>query len=279
MMKLSMLKLSMSTLLLSSILSANIDTKIEDFLEGNFKNNPNVIDLEVKVVDKTKLSEPRGWSSFIIDVDATVKVRSKKQHIKQKMIWFSDGKYLSKDLISLDSGASLADSVAPKFKNEYYKDENLIYGNKDAKHKVAIFSDPLCPYCINFVPGAIEYMKKYPDKFAIYYYHFPLENIHPAATTLTKAAVVAQLQGYKDVTLKLYKVKVRPRERNIEKILSAFNKTFGLNIKKSDLETSKVKQHIKSDLDIANSVMVQGTPTIFFDGELDKTRSKYKKVK
>ena len=53
MMKLSMLKLSMSTLLLSSILSANIDTKIEDFLEGNFKNNPNVIDLEVKVVDKT----------------------------------------------------------------------------------------------------------------------------------------------------------------------------------------------------------------------------------
>jgi len=277
--RLSMLKLSLSTILLSSILSANVDTKVENFLEKSFKNNPNVVDLDVKVVNKNRLSEPKGWQSLILNVDATVKIRGKEQHIKQKMIWFTNGKFLSKDLINLDTSESLSDSVAPKFKDEYYDDNNLIYGNKNAKHKVVLFSDPLCPFCRNFVPSAIEYMKKYPNDFAIYYYHLPLKSLHPAAVTLVKAAIVAKHNGYKDVALKLYDVKVRARERNVEKILKAFNDTFNTKITPSDLEKSYVKKEFDKDIKLSEELMVQGTPTMFFDGELDKTKSKYKKVK
>jgi len=62
-------------------------------------------------------------------------------------------------------------------------------------------------------------MKKEPNKFAIYYYHFPLESLHPAAVELVKAAIALELKGAKDVVLNLYKVNVNPKERSNEKIL------------------------------------------------------------
>jgi hypothetical protein len=122
-------------------------------------------------------------------------------------------------------------------------------------------------------------MKKDPKNFAIYYYHFPLESLHPAAVELTKAAIVAEMQGKKDVVLKLYDVKVGGRERNVEKILKEFNKVMGTKVTKKDLEDPKVLKHFNQDRSIANDVMVNGTPTVFFDGEKDRSKQKYLDVK
>jgi protein-disulfide isomerase len=142
-----------------------------------------------------------------------------------------------------------------------------------------IFSDPLCPFCKEFVPEAIEYMKKDPNMFAVYYYHLPLENLHPASVELAKAAVALELKGAKDVILNLYKVEVDPKERKNEVILAAFNKTMNSNINMVDLLSAEVIKHFKNDLKIADSLMVNGTPTMFLDGVLDKTKMKYKEVK
>jgi hypothetical protein len=120
-------------------------------------------------------------------------------------------------------------------------------------------------------------MKKYPNKFAIYYFHFPLEALHPASVTLTQAAVIAEREGVKDVVLKLYNVKIGAREKNKEKILQAFNKTLHTHITLDQLQ--QAKKVLKEDADIANDEMVQGTPTVFFDGKLDKTKKLYKKAK
>ena len=122
-------------------------------------------------------------------------------------------------------------------------------------------------------------MKKRPDTFAIYYYHFPLERIHPASVPLVQAAVAAELKGTKDVVLNLYKVKVDPREKNIQKILTAFNKTMKTNIKVSDLSKRDVLVHLNSDMSVAENLMVGGTPTLYFDGKVDKTKRKFEQVK
>jgi len=278
-MMLSMWKLSATALLLSSALYAGQNDKVEDFLEDKFSGNPNIVSLDVNVIDTIAMKDVKGWDAVIVNVNATIKAKPENKTIKQKMIWFTDGTVITKELSNLETGFALSDLVSPQFKPEYYKEENRIYGNKNAKHKVAIFSDPLCPFCKNFVPEAIRDMKKFPLTYAIYYYHFPLERIHPASVTLTQAAVVAEHQGVKDVTLKLYKVKVRAREHNVDKILEAFNKEFGTDIKKSDLQSSAVKEQLQSDVDIANDVMVTGTPTMFFDGKIDKTKKKYKKAR
>ena len=51
------------------------------------------------------------------------------------------------------------------------------------------------------------------------------------------------------------------------------------NITPSDLKLEAVLEYIKSDSEIAEALMVNGTPTMFFDDKLDKTKKKYEKAK
>jgi protein-disulfide isomerase len=273
-----MLKLLATTLLLSSLVYADsASKKVEEFLSEEFGDNPRIKTINVKVGDIVDLKQLKGWKAYIIDVEATLKTKP-KELIKQKMIWFSNGDIITKDLTDMNSGENLSDLVKPDFKPEYYTKANLIYGNANAQHRVAIFSDPLCPFCRGFVPDAIKEMKKYPEKFAIYYYHFPLPRLHPAAVELVKAAVAAEQKGVKDVILKLYEIKINPKEKDINKILAVFNKTVGTNITTEDLKKPEVVKQIKHDLEVAGNVMVAGTPTLYLDDKVDKTKKKYKTV-
>jgi len=274
-----MLKSLVIALLLSSSLQANVtDKQVEDFLKKSFSGNKGIKSLKINVVSKVDVESMKGWQGLIVDINAVLKKDNRK--VNQKMVWFTNGNVMTQDLIDLKTGDSLKDKISPTFQASYYKKSNLIYGNANAKHKVAIFSDPLCPFCRNFVPKAISHMKKYPNKFAIYYYHFPLPSLHPAAVELVKASYVAEAKGKKDVVLSLYKVKMdNARERNVSKILKAFNKELGTNISPSDIKSDSVMKHFKSDMDIASKLMVQGTPTMYFDGKLDKSKKKYLKVK
>jgi len=273
-----MLRLLAITLLLSSFIYADASDKIEDFLSNQFSKNSRLKSVDVNVDTIIPLKKLKGWSAYIVDIKAVLKAKP-KQVIAQKMVWFSNGIVVTKDLTDLQSGDNFSDLIKPKFKSRYYKKENLIYGNVNAKHKIAIFSDPLCPFCKGFVPGALKEMKKYPNKYAVYYYHLPLERIHPASVALVRIAQAAQFQNVKDVILKMYDIKLNPREKSIKKILAAFNKAVGANIKLSDIKTKKVEEQIRFDSKVANDIMVGGTPTIYLDGKMDRTKKKYKKVK
>ncbi len=274
-----MWKLLATTLLLSSLAYAqSASDNVSDFLEDQFSTNERLKSVDVKIDSVVPVKEVKGWNAYIVDVKAVLKQRPKKI-INQKMIWFSNGDVITKDLVDLKSGQNLLEVVKPQFKDAYYRPENLIYGNKDAAHKIVIFSDPLCPFCKGFVPGALQNLKKEPNKFAVYYYHFPLLRLHPASATLVKAAVAAELQGVKDVVLRLYTVKVNPREKDVNKILAAFNKVEGTKITVADINSEAVKKQTKNDVDVARDLMVAGTPTVYLDGKIDNTKKKYLKVK
>ncbi len=274
-----MWKLLATVLLLSSTAYAqNTSDTIEDFLEDQFMGNSRIKNVDVHVESVVPLKEVKGWNGYIVDVKAVLK-KKPKDVIDQKMIWFSNGTVITKDLVDLESGKNLREEIKPKFKDEYYRDENLIYGNKDAKHKIVIFSDPLCPFCKGFVPGALQNLKKEPNKFAVYYYHFPLLRLHPASATLVKAAAAAEQKGAKDVVLTLYTVKINPREMDPQKILDAFNKVEGTHLTLEDINTEAVKKQTENDLKVARDLMVAGTPTVYLDGQIDPTKKKYLKVK
>jgi thiol-disulfide isomerase/thioredoxin len=272
----------MTLLLSSSLLASSTDKELKEFLKNKFKNNPKILELNVEVISKDLVTELKDakdkWYAYVIKINAKIKQEKETRDISQKMIWFSNGTIITPDFIDMDTGDSLKDNF-PSFEESFYKKENLIYGHIDAKHKIAIFSDPLCPFCRSFVPKAIMEMKKYPEKFAIYYYHFPLPALHPSAVELTKAAIAAEHKGLKDVVLNLYKVEVDAHERDIDKILQAFNKTLGTNITQKDINSKYVKEQFEFDQKVADDVMVAGTPTMFFDGKLDKSKKKYKEVK
>ena len=138
---------------------------------------------------------------------------------------------------------------------------------------------PPCPFSRRYVPEALSYMAKYPKTFAVYYYHLPLAGLHPAAVTLTKAAIAAEEKGVDNAVMKLYNVDIDANEKNDQKILDAFNKTFGTKITVADIRSASVLKQFEFDQKVAASMMVNGTPTVFFNGEKDPKKMKYKDVK
>lgn len=274
-----MLKLLTITLLLTSFSYAETTSeKLEEYLTNKYEDNENIKTIIVKVEEVKKLEASKEWKAYVVGLEATLKNKP-RELIKQKVIWFSNGSMITKELTNLSNGENYGDEVKPDIKASEYSKENLVYGNENAKHKVAIFSDPLCPFCKDFTPEALKYMKKYPKIFAVYYYHFPLLRIHPASAIITRAAVVAERAGIKNVSIKMYDIQVNAKENNVQTILIAFNKVVGSNVTEADLKDPSVNAAINQDTQFATNLFVSGTPTIYFDSKVDKTRIKYKTVK
>ena len=264
--------LSISILIASSLYASN-DESIVDFEKKRISQNPNVEVKSIKINTKKELPL-NGWYGYILDVEANVQGKS----INAKDILFSDGKYISLELIDSETGKSLKDLVTPNLTDNYYDKSKLIAGNHNAKDKIVIFSDPLCPFCQDYVPDVIKYVNKNSNNIALYYYNFPL-SIHPAATPLSKLIEVAKHKGVKDVELRAYEIDWEPyfdvKTTDEKKILEAFNKEFKINIKVEEISTNEIKALIEKDITMGEEVMVAGTPTIFVNKVKDSTKLKY----
>ena len=278
-MKMSLMSKLSAIALISSAVFAATNAEVETFLKKQIGANPSIKSLDITVIDRKPVEAPKGWDALIVNIDAKVKQGKNERKINQKMIYFTNGDFIADNLTNIKTGEMLRNSIAPEFKPEFYTKANLIYGDANAKHKVAIFSDPLCPFCRSFVPKALEYLKKYPKEFAVYYYHFPLEALHPASVTLTKAAIAASLKGRKNVELDMYKININAREKDDKKILEVFNKAMDTNITEADINSPIVQAHVKHDMEVISSLMVAGTPTFYFDGKKDASKKKFRQVK
>ena len=266
-------KLLSTTLLLSVSLYANNDNSVIEFEKSRVSQNPNVTIKEVSINTKKEIPLP-GWNGYILDV----KVNVQGKDVNAKDILFSDGKYISLDLIDSTTGKSLKDLVTPNLTDNFHDKSKLIAGNHNAKDKIVIFSDPLCPFCKDYVPDVIKYVNKNKDSIALYYYNFPL-SIHPAATPLSKLIEVAKHKGVKDAELRAYEIDWEPyfdvKTTDEKKILEAFNKEFKTNIKLEEISTNEIKALIEKDISMGEEVMVAGTPTIFVNKVKDSSKLKY----
>ena len=263
---------------LSVILSASLfanDSTVVDFEKKRVAQNPNVKVKDVKVNTKKDLPLA-GWNGYILDVEAIVQEKS----LKAKDILFSNGDYIALDLIDAKTGKSLKDLVTPNLTSNYYDKTKLIAGNHNAKDKIVVFSDPLCPFCMEYIPEVINYVNKNSDSIALYYYAFPLVQIHPASEALSKIIEVAKNKGVKDIELKAYETDwetyFSPKENDEKKILEAFNKELKTNIKLEEIASKDINEKLSKDKSMGEEVMVTGTPTIFVNSVKDTTRELYK---
>ena len=263
--------LSVSILLATSLYAD--DNAIIEFEKKRISQNPNVQIKDVKINTKKELPLV-GWSGYILDVEANVQGKV----INAKDILFSDGKYISLELYDATNGKSLKDLVTPNLTDKYHDESKLIAGSHKAKDKIVIFSDPLCPFCRDYLPDVIKYVKKNSDTMALYYYNFPL-SIHPAAIPLSKLAEIAKHKGIKDADLKIYETNWEPyfdeKTTDEKKILEAFNKEFKTSIKIEELSSKDINAIIEKDLAMGDEVMVAGTPTIFINKVKDTSKLKY----
>eukprot|EP01156_Anaeramoeba_ignava_P006416 Anaeramoba_ignava/a348598_16.p2 GENE.a348598_16~~a348598_16.p2 ORF type:complete len:284 (+),score=-5.30 a348598_16:1405-2256(+) len=280
-MRSSMLKsLTIISLLSTSLFAdSQIDQKVISFetkkIKSLVKRNPAVELYSMDMVLKKEIKD--GWTGYAFNLD----LEANGKRVNQKHYVFSNGDMMAPDLIDMETKRSYKDIMYPVLTKEFFTKEHLIAGNPNAKHTLVLFSDPLCPICLDEVPFVMKKIIDNPDNIALYYYHLPLD-MHPTAKTLSKASMIAREQGIKNVDYKVYSKNFGNmidayRETNHQKVLDLFNKEFGTNITMAQINEKKYEEKLKYDMDMADKAFVNGTPTIFFDGEVDKRRDKYEK--
>ncbi len=272
-----MSKLLMSTVAATATLSANAqpDTKtLLNYVKTSVVKNPQVKVKGVTIIESKTLKALPGWTVLLTTMD--LEYNKKEIHAPETM-FIKDG-LVTGHLVNLKTGLDYRNEIKPTLKDSYYNDEHLLFGNKNAAHKVVIFSDPQCPFCQDVVPKIFTAAKENPTKIAVYYYHLPLLRIHPVSGVLTRIMHVAQHEGKTDVVEKIYSLKINAKETDMTKILAAVKSHTGYSVSAAKVNDAAVKKALKADEAAAGKMMVSGTPTIYIDGTWDKKRDGYKKL-
>jgi len=266
-----------ATLTLSAVSSSETDVK--DYIKKHLVKSPRVKVESIDIIDKQKLDEPKGWEVYFVNIHAAVK---KSPTVTDKVnvpetIFIKDG-FAAPSLIEMKTGKDFKMDLKPDLKSDIYDDKHLFAGNRDAKHKIVVFSDPQCPFCQEKVPEIYKTVKENPKIFAMYYYHFPLLRIHPVSDVITRVMVIEQDKKNFDTVMDMYSLQIEPHEINVTKILNKINKKFKLHVTEADIDAENIAKELNHDKDIATKSMVAGTPTVYVDGKWDRSRNGYKKL-
>ena len=263
-----------ATIALSPMLVSANTTTPDAFLEKALVSNPNISNVKVTVLDSEKVKQLKNWKVYNLQVSAKLNNNGKTKTIKESATYFSNGVFMTSNMTNMLTGEKV--SIKPKFLSSFYTNNNLISGTAKSAHKIAIFSDPLCPFCREKIPKLLRILKRYPKEFAVYYYDFPLTNIHPASGTIVKINEALRLKNQDknkvDIVLEMYDFDITPSETNATTILNKYNKQLGRSVTKNVIESKKIANIISNDSDIATKMSVQGTPTVFIDGKIDSSR-------
>ncbi len=270
-----MSKLLMSTVVATVTLSATAqpdNATLVNYIKKAVVKNPQVKVKGLTVLESTTHKDLPGWTVLLTNMD--LEYQKKDLHVPETM-FIKDG-LITGHLVNLKTDVDYRDVIKPKVPQRMYDDAHLLFGNKDAEHKIVVFSDPECPFCREVVPGLMKAAKEHPSKIALYYYHLPLLRIHPVSDILTRIMHVAQEEGKTDVVEKMYTLKINPQETNMIKVLAAVKAHTGYSISAEKINAKAVKDVLKADSEAASKMMVSGTPTIYVDGAWDKNRDGYK---
>jgi protein-disulfide isomerase len=145
-------------------------------------------------------------------------------------------------------------------KSLFHQGNDPIGGNPNGKVTVVEFFDYQCPHCVDMVPVMDAIIKANPD-LRVVYKEFPIRG--KVSEFAARAALAANLQGkYVEFSHALLKSSQALSE---EIILTNAKQVSGLDIEKlkKDMETQGIKEHLQSNLKLAQDLKLFGTPAIF----------------
>jgi protein-disulfide isomerase len=263
----------MSTIVVTVALSAEMSEKdLTKYFKKYIVKNPSAKVVGVDILDIRRVKDHKEWKAYL----TIMNINHQGKDVAVPQTVFVNGDLIASKLVDFKRNMDYGKEIKPKVPNSLYDNAHLLFGNRDAKHKILVFSDPQCPYCMEVVPEIIKATKEHPETFALYYYHYPLLRLHPVSGVLVRIMYIAQELGRMDVVERLYSLQINPHETNVDKIIEAVKKHTGFVVTKESLNDKKVLDAIEHDEKSANRMMVTGTPTIYMDGEWDKMRDRYK---
>ncbi|OQA53223.1 MAG: DSBA-like thioredoxin domain protein [candidate division WS2 bacterium ADurb.Bin280] len=143
------------------------------------------------------------------------------------------------------------------------RNNKFVIGNENAKVRVVIFSDYLCPYCADVHAQMNEIVSNDPDKVSFVTRSFI---VHDEAMIMSQAAHAAGEQGkFKEASDLLFE---KYNEGTEEKMLEmARELNLDENKFKNDLNSEETKNFIQTDNEDAFALNLRGTPSIFVNGK------------
>lgn len=265
--------LTISMIGCSGTSEASVDNaKLMKFIETQVVKNKDVKVLGVEIIEQKKVDELPGWEIVFVNM----KLQYNNQMINAPETFFVRDNVITPLIFDMDKNINYRDEVKPTIKDALYNKEHLVAGNSDAKHKILVFSDPQCPFCQEVVPDLLKAARENPNVLSVYYYHLPLEQIHPVSVTLVKIMEFAQKTKKLDMIEKLYSLQIDPATTDEAIIIDEVKKQIGFSVTSAQINTKDIITALQNDKDTASRTMVTGTPTVYIDGKIDKLREGYK---
>jgi protein-disulfide isomerase len=145
-------------------------------------------------------------------------------------------------------------------------------GPLDAPVTVVVFSDFECPYCRGFAAIMKEVLATDGSWIRVIFHHFPL-SLHPWARAAAEGAACAQIQGpaaFWTIHDRLFTGQGQITSDNIKQKLVGYareGKAVEMHDFQDCLESGASLGLVFRDMDLASALGVEGTPTVFINGQ------------
>jgi protein-disulfide isomerase len=149
-----------------------------------------------------------------------------------------------------------------------------IRGNAEAKVTVEEFGDFECPSCGVFYPQLKKIEDEFGQRIRVVFREYPLYPRHTHALLAARAAEAAGLQNhFWEMHDKLYETQSAWVDaKDVKAVFTDYAKQLGLDVDRftKDLDGDEAGNRITQDGIRAHALGVDGTPTIFINGNLIK---------
>ena len=186
-------------------------------------------------------------------------------------------------VINVSAGSSLDDpqQILATFKTTTEQDiplepDDPILGPASAPLQLVVFSDFQCPTCRRYAGELHTMVDQYADQLQIVYKHFPLNtkcnpgmefDLHPRACEAAYAAEAARKQGkFWPFHDKLFATNLRDEAASFDSLA----RDSGLDPELFETDRLDISTMLKvhSDIKLAGTLKVHGTPTLFLNRRL-----------
>jgi protein-disulfide isomerase len=139
-------------------------------------------------------------------------------------------------------------------------------GPPNARITLVEFSDFQCPYCSIAVAEINATLKAYPNDVRLIFKQYPLVELHPAAAMAAAASLAANQQ---DKFWPMHDVMFANRARLSRQSILVWARDLGLDVLRfsRDLDSDAIKKTVVRDLADGDKAGVEGTPTVFVNGQ------------
>lgn len=172
--------------------------------------------------------------------------------------------------IFLFGGAFWYSNTSNEKNNEGVVLQDQIKGNAEATVTLVEYSDFQCPACAAFQPVVEQVLSTYGDQVRFEYKHFPLP-IHPYAL---QAGVAAEAAGQQDKFFEFHDLLFANQTAwansptpNVLFMQYAEELDLDVDMFRRHMNSSILKERVRSQTQEGRDLSVTGTPTFFLNGE------------